>query len=109
MVFMRPADFQILDWPTGWRGVQTSDEGNLLERELAREVTRSHVLFGKKVVTIGRRDDCDDVLFFVESIPPQVAVVHLTWHQHNSPPWPDTVLHSSVDEWIAANNSAESY
>jgi hypothetical protein len=37
-----------------------------------------HVLFGRTVRAIGRRQDCDDVLFYLGESVLQFAVVHLT-------------------------------
>ena len=74
-----------------------------LERELGRELPAGHPLHGLPVRTLGRRQDCDDVLLAVEDGSGRVAVVHLTWTR--SPPeqllWPRTVLYPSFEGWIA--------
>ena len=36
-----------------------------LEARLAKEVSPAHPLFGRRAISVGRRDDCDDVLFFL--------------------------------------------
>lgn len=45
--------------------------------QLKKEVIKGHVLFGKTVKTLARRQDNDDVLFLVDN--KKFAVVHLTW------------------------------
>ena len=59
-----------------------------------------HVLFGRKVQTIGRRQDCDDVLFYLGESVPQFAVVHLTYARETRPEWPNTSLFDTLDAWI---------
>jgi hypothetical protein len=72
-----------------------------LEAELAREVGRGHPLAGRSAVSVGRRVDCDDVLFFLPDGPQPFAVVHLTWsgRREASPGWPSTAFYSSAEDW----------
>jgi hypothetical protein len=74
-----------------------------MEQELRRELSVGHPLYGLPVRTVGRRQDCDDVLFTVEDGTGRVAVVHLTWTHSppEKPPWPDTALYPSIENWIA--------
>ena len=68
------------------------DEKADLEREFCKELHPAHVLFGKAVELIGRRCDCDDVLFTIKDTP-DVAVVHLTWKRsRESSVWPSTEI-----------------
>ena len=57
-----------------------------------------HVLYGKELRTLARRQDNDDVLFMVNG--ETFAVVHLTWV--TSPPidrqWPITDLYKTWDD-----------
>jgi hypothetical protein len=72
-----------------------------MERELCRELSAGHPLFGLPVRAVGRRQDCDDVLFVLDD--GRVAVVHLTW-THNppeQPPWPGTTMYPSFEAWVA--------
>lgn len=53
-----------------------------LTKQLHRELSEKHVLFGVPMKTIGRRQDNDDVLFELENQKHQFVVVHLTWSSH---------------------------
>lgn len=60
-----------------WEWIEQSEP---LEKELLREVSHTHPLFGKEITAIARRVDCDDVLFQVVSEKKTYfVVVHLTW------------------------------
>jgi uncharacterized protein YneR len=52
-----------------------------LSVQLRRETNKNHILYGKSVKTIARRQDNDDVLFELNDTDFQYAVVHLTWSQ----------------------------
>jgi hypothetical protein len=74
-----------------------------MARELARELSAGHPLYGLPVRTLALRQDCDDVLFAIEDGTGRVAIVHLTW-THNppeQPPWPGTVVYPSFGAWAA--------
>lgn len=49
--------------------------------QLRKEINKKHVLYGKTVKTIARRQDNDDALFEVENTDFKYAMVHLTWAQ----------------------------
>ena len=55
------------------------DDGAVLETELSREVAPEHPLYALSAVAIGRRIDCDDVLFQLRGSSQMLAVVRLTW------------------------------
>lgn len=78
------------------------EPGPGLEVELAREVGPGHVLAGRRTVSIGRRVDNDDVLFWLPDSPSPFAVVHLTWtgRREIKPEWPLTDLYASLESWI---------
>jgi len=63
-----------------------------LEKELAKELSSEHKLYGKKVKAIGKREDNDDVLFEIGD--KEMAVVHLTWRgkKEGSPNFPITKI-----------------
>jgi hypothetical protein len=52
-----------------------------LSVQLHREINIKHILYGKEVITIARRQDNDDVLFELEGADFKYAMVHLTWAQ----------------------------
>lgn len=62
-------------WLKPW--VTAGTHGTALVSELHKELNFNHILFGKCHSAIGRRIDCDDVLF--ECTDGTFALVHLTW------------------------------
>lgn len=64
--------------------------------QLEREISSNHILFDKKVETLARRLDNDDVLFLVEDS--SFVVVHLTWsnNSHNDGRFP---ISEKYDSW----------
>lgn len=52
-----------------------------LNNQLEKEISRGHILYGKDVKTIARRQDNDDVLFAIFDADFKYAKVHLTWSQ----------------------------
>lgn len=93
-----------VEWPAHWHSV-ADDRGQVagMERELSRELSAGHPLYGVPVCTLARRQDCDDVLFALNDGTGRVAAVHLTWTQTvpEPPPWPRTVLYSDLHAWLA--------
>jgi hypothetical protein len=71
-----------------------------LETELSREISKTHILYGVEAISIARRIDNDDVLFFLPKNKKPFAVVHLTYSYENSTYFPSTRLFSSLNEWI---------
>jgi len=73
-----------------------------LEAELAKEVSPAHPLFGQEAISVGRRGDCDDVLFFLPDNPSPLAVVHLTRRggRERNPAWPSTAFYASLDDRV---------
>ena len=73
-----------------------------LETELRNEVSPDHFLYGVEAVSLARRIDNDDVLFFLPAHEKPLAVVHLTWSgkQDAHSDFPRTILFSSLEDWI---------
>jgi len=71
--------------PWYWTDVSLNDR-------LASETGVNHILYGKKVLTLARRNDNDDVLYEVFAMDFKYAVVHLTWsnNNHEDGRWPMT-------------------
>lgn len=65
--------------PVPWYWTDTD-----LVEQLLIEIPKRHVLFNKQCITIGRRQDNDDVLFQINDDAFQYAVVHLTWSRNRS-------------------------
>ena len=82
---------------TPWKIVGKATDA--LAAELHRECSEEHVLFGKDVLAIARREDCDDVLF---AFGERFAVVHLTFsrHREEAPFWPATEIYDSWEQFI---------
>lgn len=69
----------LIDFVEPW--VAVGSEGASLEAELRRELSPDNALSDFNAQAIGRRIDCDDVLFEVrdEKADFKLALVHLTW------------------------------
>lgn len=77
-----------LEWLEPWDHPLDEERAQALERELRREVSGRHVLWGRSCTVIAARGDRDDVLFLVDGV--RLAIVHLTWSRESSPAWPST-------------------
>jgi len=99
-----------MEWLVPWYSVSDeSAQAEAMERELYRELAEGHPLHGFRVRTLGRRQDCDDVLFAVEDGSERVAVVHLTW-TYSPPdrlPWPVTTFYPGFEAWIVEGMRAD--
>ena len=90
-------DLTKLRWLEPWESASAG-----LEAELAKEVSPAHPLFEQQAISVGRRVDCDDVLFFLPGNTSPLAVVHLTWsgRRERRPEWPEATFYSSLDDWV---------
>src|SRR5687767_11071706 len=96
MIQFDPSQIQ---WRVPWWPVPAEDEAKTVA-ELHRELPSGHVLFGGTVQAVGRRQDCDDVLFYLGESLPHFAVVHLTYSPESRPEWPSTTLFDTLADWI---------
>jgi hypothetical protein len=73
-----------------------------LEGELRNEVSEGHPLYGKKAISVARRQDSDDVLFLLLDHQSPLAVVHLTWsgRPERTSNWPQTTFYTSLQDWV---------
>jgi hypothetical protein len=94
---MNLADLENVQWLEPWRPTPAG-----LEVELEKEVNPRHQLFGRKAISVGRRDDCDDVLFLLPDHAALLAVVHLTWagKREMNPAFPHTTFYASLADWV---------
>jgi hypothetical protein len=92
------SDLANVEWLEPW----TSYRSEGFEEELRKEVNSQHPLFGRRAITVGRREDCDDVLFLLPDNPDPLAVVHLTWSMKTlrDSRYPTTRFFRSLDDWI---------
>lgn len=92
----------LIDFVEPW--VAIGSERASFEEELSRELSSDNTLVGFKVQVIGRRVDCDDILFEVydEKASFKLALVHLTWSGKVEPsPWPVIKLFADAEEFIS--------
>ncbi len=89
--------FAQISWLDPWKPAPAG-----LEMELEKEIGPSHPLFGHRAVSVARRIDTDDVLFYLPDSVPSLAEVHLTWKGsvEENPQWPWTTFYGNVAEWI---------
>jgi hypothetical protein len=77
-----------------WEPIKGPAEANALLAELRRELPAAHPLASLPLRAVGRRSDCDDVLFAVEDGSGRVMTVHLTWRGSQEVlPWPASSLY----------------
>jgi hypothetical protein len=88
-----------IQWRVPWWPVPPEHDAGTAA-ELHREMCAGHVLFGRTVQAVGRRQDCDDVLFYLGEAVPQFAVVHITYARETRPEWPETVFFDTLEGWI---------
>jgi hypothetical protein len=88
-----------VQWQKPWLAV-SPDIAERLVSELHREISAGHVLFGRSPLAIGRRQDRDDVLFYLGDNAPCFAVVHLTFSNETRSDWPKTRLFDSFPAWF---------
>ncbi len=87
-----------IEWLEPWMP-EFDEEGQLAE-ELRKVVCDRNFLFGVNVRAVGRRIDCDDVLFVTDDPHRPIAVVHLTWKFETDPTWPFTNIYKGWQGWI---------
>jgi hypothetical protein len=92
---MDTEDFQKINWLAPWH---FSEPG--LEKELAREVCSEHPLYQIEAIAVGKRQDNDDVLFFLPHYQSPLAVIHLTWNVESNPKFPHVRYFNSIDDFI---------
>ena len=75
-----------------------------LEKELYAEISKRHILFGKKVKAIARASNKDDALFEIIDGHDKFAVVHLTWagKEESNSQYPQTRL---FKDWVDLYNN----
>lgn len=79
------------------------DENNSFSKELRRELDKKHILYGKDVMILAKRDDRDDILVGFYEGHSKFAVVHLTWRQKSEcGNYPITTIY---DSWIEFKQS----
>lgn len=82
-----------------WYAIDDPEEARGLERELAREMPRGHILLGRGVRAIARCGASDDVLYRLDD--GTLAQVHLTWNVERNPLWPGTSIYPDLAVWQA--------
>jgi hypothetical protein len=93
----------IVAWPPGWRAIDGDEARGMLGR-LQFEMPRGHLLAGKALQAIARRDGNDDVLYRCLDEADRVVVVHLTWasQPERDPEFPSVEFDGAWDAFLAA-------
>ena len=88
-----------IEWLEPW-GLPVEGQAAAFERQLKRETSPQHQLFGQPVRLLATHRGRDDVLFRLSN--GRVAEVHLTWRRtmEPDPKWPVTAIFTSLREWI---------
>lgn len=79
-----------------------------LQQELVKELSQEHILYGTKAQAIAKREDNDDVVFWISAID-QYAVVHLTYAQETSKTFPITKLFSAEELAVYCKHISQYY
>lgn len=69
----------------------TKSMSEFLNEELEKELSTKHILYGKEAIAVARREDNDDVVFWIKELN-RYAVVHLTYSKEASTEYPITSL-----------------
>jgi hypothetical protein len=96
-------------WLIPWRPFADCSESDPLSHELRSELCPQHILFGVPARPIGRRQDCDDVLFELLDGSCRLAVVHLTYAQRPEPDprWPEAEVFENWTDFETRRMRAE--
>jgi len=96
---MLPSIPDNIPWRKPWRPI--IEDAESFVTELHKEISAQHELSGVKVQAVGRRDDCDDVLFLTNDLSRPLVVVHLTWsgREEIDPRWPSVTIFSNWEDW----------
>ena len=71
-----------------------------LENQLQKELSEAHVLFGVEAVAVARRQENDDVLFYLPKHEIPFSVVHLTWDgRQKNPQFPHAEFFVSFEDF----------
>lgn len=78
------------------------ETSNAFIKELIKELSNEHILFGEELEVVARRIDKDDVLYKFKQLDDKYVQVHLTWKMDKelNPNWPKSTIYSSLEEWI---------
>lgn len=82
-----------IDLPEPWHWITTD-----FSTELYHELPHGHILAGKSVRSVARRQDRDDFLFEIIHADFQYAVVHLTWQKETKNLWPVSKLYKNWND-----------
>lgn len=86
-----------MEWKKPWYPI---DPDETLVNEAEKEISKGHMLYGKKLRAIGRNQSQDEVLYELVDEPPKVALVHLVWSgKKDTPPWPTSQIFESLEEF----------
>ncbi len=96
-----------IQWISPWWyfSVDHPELGPAFEAELQKELNASHRLYPHResARAVAKREDCDDVLFWLPELNRKVAIVHLTWPQSRelTATWPTTYMFDTLAEFVS--------
>lgn len=86
-----------ITWVQPWEPTLSID----FVSELKKEIAPDHWLWNRDIVSVAKRRDCDDVLFYLSDGMPSFVVVHLTWQgQQEKAGFPSMTKYESLTDWI---------
>ena len=85
--------------PDGW-GILDTSQASAMTSELTHEICNEHILYGKDLHVIARKDGRDDFLFVGEDLESKLYVVHLTWRKEPTPEWPMTTSFEDKNDFF---------
>src|SRR5688500_1556797 len=88
-----------MNWLEPWEDL-TIGQRELFEKELRRELTKGHLIFGINAQAVGKDGGSDDILFRINNKEFEFALVHLTWSRESNPVFPRTTLYKDWDEFV---------
>jgi hypothetical protein len=99
---MTVKEVDAIQWIEPWERITDEIHAKRIEAELRREMNPRHRPFHDHFGAVALNGS-DGVLFFVERIPPVLAVVHLTFSGHADPydNFLDTVVFNSVEAIVS--------
>jgi len=94
------------EWLEPWEHISESDRA-FFKKQLAKEITSLHPLYGLQLTPIGRNGANDDLLVTLST--EKFAVVHLTWGSSGDHFWPSTEFFDSWEEFVSIKMKEDNF
>lgn len=86
----------------------TKSMEKFLNEELKKELLPKHILYGKEAIAVAKREDKDEVVFWIKELN-RYAVVHLSYSKEASSKFPITYLFTLSELEKYCKNISEFY